>query len=126
MIQKLKGGRYVDYRVDEKGKVFTQFMHKEQLAVSVRMGGMEIRGTIHLTPGNRLKDELVDDKSFIAITNVQVLDAVSQQPCFQSQVLILNKQHITWILPQEQSIQEPIECQTAPSCPMALGEDSRR
>ncbi len=91
----------MDYRVDEKGKVYTQHVSKLPVPVIVRVEDALIHGTVHLTPGNRLKDELNGDEAFIAITQVKVSAGASQRPLFETEVLILNKQRITWIYPSE-------------------------
>ncbi len=88
------------YRVDEKGKFFTQQIHKDPILVTVWIEDTQVRGTFHLTPASRLKDELNNDESFIAITQARVSDK-SDRLLFETDVLIVNKQRITWIYPSE-------------------------
>ena len=62
----------MDYRVDEKGKVFTTRVTKASVTVTARVGDSIVQGTIHISPENRLKDELNHVENFIAITDAQV------------------------------------------------------
>ncbi len=91
----------MDYRVDEKGKVYTQHINKLPVLVIARIEDALIHGTVHLTPGNRLKDELNSDETFIAITQVRASHAESHRPLFETEAIIVNKQRIMWMYPSE-------------------------
>ena len=91
----------MDYRVDEKGKVFTTRVTKASVAVTARVGDSIIQGMVHLSPDNRLKDEMNHGENFIAITDAQVWTVGGTNPIYSAEVLIVNKPHIDWIFPRE-------------------------
>jgi len=94
----------MNYRVDEKGKVFTPHITKLRLPVTACIGHWLVEGTMHLRSDHRLKDELNDDgENFIAITQARVRDASSGQVLSEPEVLIVQKDHIVWIFPREAS-----------------------
>jgi len=91
----------MDYRIDPKGKVFTTHVTKRTLAVVIGLSDSVIRGTVYLMADNRLKDELNSSEPFIAVTDAQVYQPGSDTPLYQSPALIINKNKIDWIFPQE-------------------------
>ncbi len=93
----------MDYRVDEKGKYYTNHINKRTISVIAQIENNIVRGIVHLTLDNRLKDELNTDESFIAITQAQVTERGNDRILYKSDVLIVNKQRIVWILPREGS-----------------------
>ncbi len=103
----------MDYRVDPKGKVFTTRVTKRNLAVIIGLGAHVIHGTVHLMADNRLKDELNDGEPFIAVTDAKVFQPGFAAPIYESPALIVNKEHIAWILPQEPAL--PAEESNAPA-----------
>ena len=94
----------MDYRVDPKGKVFTTHITKRNLAVVIGLGAHIIHGTVYLMADNRLKDELNNGEQFIAVTDAQVFQPGVASPLYASPVLIINKEQIAWILPQEPTL----------------------
>jgi len=94
----------MDYRVDEKGKVFTTRVTKQSIAITARVGDSIIQGMIHIQPDNRLKDELNHGEDFIAITDAQVSSLNSANPIHASPILIVNKAHIHWLFPRDESL----------------------
>lgn len=91
----------MDYRVDPKGKVFTTHITKRSQAAIVCIGNLVIQGIVHLTPDNRLKDELNGNEEFIAITHAQVFQMGVEKPMFETPTLIVNKKQINWLFPKE-------------------------
>jgi len=91
----------MDYRVDPKGKIFTTHITKRNQAVTVCIGDLIIQGVVHLTPDNRLKDELNSTEKFIAITHAQVFQMGGEKPMYETPTLIVNKEQINWVLPKE-------------------------
>ncbi|MBI4790721.1 MAG: hypothetical protein HY782_27145 [Chloroflexi bacterium] len=89
----------MDYRVDGKGKFYTQKVSKQAVSIVARVENTLIHGVIHLTPENRLKDEMNNGEEFVAITKAQVLDAATERVMHAAEVLIVNKARIAWILP---------------------------
>lgn len=91
----------MEYRVDQKGKFFTEHVTKRSVPVVACIGELIVRGTIHLTTDNRLKDELNAEEPFIAITQAQVSERRGKRPLYKTEALIVNKAHINWIFPRE-------------------------
>ncbi len=91
----------MDYRVDEKGKFYTQRVNKRMVAVTARLADTIVHGTVYLTLDNRLKDELNTGDTFIAITKAEIMDAHSDRTLFETEVLIVNKTQLVWIFPRE-------------------------
>jgi hypothetical protein len=98
----------VKYQVDEKGKFFTAHVTKLRLPITVCVGNWIVEGTVHLKSDNRLKDELNDGETFIAITQARVWETDSDKPLYEPEVLIVHKNQIIWIFPRES---------TAPTAP---------
>jgi hypothetical protein len=97
----------MEYRVNEKGKVFTTRVTKRCLIVTACVRDWIIQGAIHLTGDNRLKDELNDSETFVAVTDAQVSHAQSEQPVFKTPVVIVQKAEIAWIFPHESALTPP-------------------
>jgi hypothetical protein len=96
----------MDYRVDEKGKVFTTKVTKQGVAVTVHIRDSIIQGMVHVSPDNRLKDELNHGETFIAVTDAQVWTLNGTNPIYSTEILILNKSQIDWIFPREEPASE--------------------
>ena len=89
-------------RVDAKGKIFTDIVHKERIPSLIQTLSNLIHGDIFLRPDQRVKDELNNNQEkFIAVTEAEIYDA-SGKVAYRSPFLTLNKDHIVWIRPDEQ------------------------
>jgi hypothetical protein len=97
----------MDFRVDAKGKYFTTHVSKQSIAVIARVQDSIVHGTVHLSPDNRLKDELNGSETFLAVTNAEVWEVNGARPLYTTEVLIVNKDQITWIFPRETAQPEP-------------------
>jgi hypothetical protein len=97
----------MNYRIDQKGKVFTVKVTKQTLPIIARVQDTLIYGNIHLAPETRLKDEMNGDEAFIAITEARVVDAQTDQPRHQADVIVVNKHRIAWITPDERYAADP-------------------
>lgn len=86
---------------DEKGKIFTQVISKKPVPVIVQTTQHTIRGTLHVRPSERIIDELNASIQFIAITEASVLD-LQGNLVYKSNFLTLNKEHVVWIIPDEE------------------------
>jgi len=93
----------MDYRVDQKGKFYTARVSKETAPVIIATATSIIQGSMHVMRESRLKDELNNSERFVAITNAEVFDLSEQTRLYSSEVLLLNKDQIVWVLPQEES-----------------------
>ena len=90
-------------RVDHNGKVFSDQVRKQKVASILQINGQRIRGLLFHDPDSRLKDDLNNSsEAFIAVTDAEFLaedGAVLQRTKF----LTVNKNHIDWIMPAEDS-----------------------
>ena len=90
-------------RVDSKGKIFTDIVHKERIPSLIQTVTNLIHGDIFLRPDQRIKDELNNNQErFIAVTEAEIYGA-DGQVLYRSPFLTLSKEHIVWIRPDEQS-----------------------
>ncbi len=90
-------------RIDAKGKIFTDVVHKERVPSLIQTETNLIHGDIFLRPDQRIKDELNNNQEkFIAVTEAEIYGADGQVK-YRSPFLTLNKDHVIWIRPDEQS-----------------------
>jgi hypothetical protein len=90
---------------DEKGKRFTDIVTKKPVYATVQTTTHLIRGRIHVRRDQRIKDELDLDEKFLAITDVQVLSP-DGQVLFQAPFLAIHRDHIVWVVPEQQKSEE--------------------
>ena len=76
--------------------------HEDKMKVTILTGNYRITGVIELFQGARLTDYLVEAKSFIAVTNAEVLDNQNQK-VLTSSFLTIHRDNIEIILPAELS-----------------------
>lgn len=89
---------------EAKGKTFTNVITKEPVAVHIQTASHLIRGSFHVRPDERLKDELNNSETFIAVTDAKVytLDGKLVQKC---SFLAVNSAHIIWLFQDEEAHQ---------------------
>ncbi len=85
---------------DEKGKIFTQVVSKQPIPVIIQTQMHMIRGTIHISPDARVKDELNGQERFIAVTDAVVYNSLNEEN-YRSKFLLVNSDHILWLIPEE-------------------------
>ena len=90
---------------DEKGKRFTDIVTKRAVYATVQSTTHLMRGHIHVRRDQRIKDELDLDEKFLAITDVHVM-AADGQVLFQAPFLAIHRDHIVWVLPEQQKSEE--------------------
>ena len=76
--------------------------HEDKMKVTILTGNYRITGVIELFQRARLTDYLVEAKSFIAVTNAEVLDNQNQK-VLTSSFLTIHRDNIEIILPAELS-----------------------
>ncbi len=90
---------------EEKGKIFTQVVSKKAIPVIIQTITNQIHGTMHIRPEERIKDELDQSPAFIALTEVEVMDASGATCLYQSKFLAIQVNQIVWVLPEEELVQ---------------------
>ena len=70
--------------------------HEDKRKVTILTGNYRITGVIELLQGARLTDYLVEAKSFIAVSNAEVLDSQNQKVLTSSFLNIQNC--VFWLL----------------------------
>jgi len=90
---------------DDKGKIFTNIITKQPIRVIVQTEKYRIHGQMHITPSERLKDELNGSDQFVAVTNATVFDAAGNVT-YRSNFLTLNRDFIVWLIPEADIIAE--------------------
>ena len=76
--------------------------HEDKMKVTILTRNYRITGVIELFQGARITDYLVEAKSFIAVTNAEVLDNQNQK-VLTSSFLTIHRDNIEVILPAELS-----------------------
>lgn len=84
----------IDY--EDKGKVFTNIVSKNQVPVRIQTNTDLIRGTMHIGKDERLKDELNKSEMFIAITDASIFTLKGKLK-HRCEFLALNLAQVVWI-----------------------------
>jgi hypothetical protein len=90
---------------EEKGKIFTPKITKDQREVIIQTTTQKIRGFFHVQMDLRLLDELNESNHFLALTDVEILD-VNENVIYKSNFLAINTDQIIWILPSDEIIEK--------------------
>ena len=87
---------------DEKGKKYTDVVSKVAINATVQTTTHRMRGRLHIRRDQRVKDELEGNESFLALTEVSVLDA-DGNVLFEAPFLAVRRDHIVWVIPEPNS-----------------------
>ena len=87
---------------DEKGKFFTQVVSKHPVPVTFQTLENLIKGTLHIKPNLRVKDELNGQERFIAVTDAVVYNTLNEEVLHTS-FLVVNTDHIIWLVPDDEA-----------------------
>lgn len=90
---------------DDKGKFYTNVIHKIPVPSVVQTTTHLIRGFVHVRQGERIKDELENENRYIAVTEASVCDAEGKI-VFSGPFISVQKKQIVWIMPLEQERQQ--------------------
>ena len=86
-------------RVDEKGKLFTERIHKSRVEVRIATLQGEVHGYLHVMPEQRVRDLLNNTgEQFLAVTDA----TLRGQGGLESQhieFIALNKQYLVSVIP---------------------------
>jgi hypothetical protein len=91
---------------NEKGKLFTDVVSKEALAVIIQTIQHTIRGEIYLLPEDRLIDDLNQPVQFLAVTNAVVYSHNGEE-LYRAGFLTLNRANIIWVMPEQEISEKP-------------------
>lgn len=83
---------------DDKGKYYTNVIHKVPVPAIVQTTTALVRGLVHVRQDERLKDELENDERFLAMTEVTVTDQ-NGNITFNGPFLAIQKQQVVWVMP---------------------------
>ncbi len=86
---------------DEKGKFFTNIVAKVPVRSTIQTTMQLIQGNVHVRKGERLKDELDRDETFLAVTDASVLD-VNGKTLFEASFLAVQRAQIIWVRPDQE------------------------
>ena len=84
--------------IERKGKIFTNVVTKKPVEVLIQTATHIISGKIHVRPDRRLKDELDNDNSFVAVTNAEIKD-LQGNLIYKTRFIAINRTQVIWILP---------------------------
>ena len=87
---------------DFKGKHYTNIVNKVPVPVTIKTRTSLIKGTYHISPNARIKDELNDPKdgTFAAVTDAIVYDSLGVKQ-YTVGFLALNRNTIEWLVVDE-------------------------
>lgn len=83
---------------DEKGKFYTDVITKLPVACLIQTTTHLMRGFVHVRQGERFKNELEREESFLAVTNVSVLGA-GEEVLYTAPFMAVNRTQIVWVMP---------------------------
>jgi len=86
--------------IDDKGKFYTDIIKKESVSVIVQTMTNLIRGTIHIMPGRRFKDEINRLEEFFAITDATIYNPAGKE-VYRCEFLTARRDKIVWIFPEQ-------------------------
>jgi len=86
---------------EEKGKLFSNVVAKKPVKVQIQTITHIIYGTVHIRPDNRIKDEINQTETFLAVTNVKVFD-LNKNPIQECKFIAVNRSQIIWLIPEDE------------------------
>ena len=94
---------------DDKGKYYTDIIKKQPVPVIIQTITHMVRGLVHVREGERLKNELERDATFLAATQVSVY-GTEDKVLFTAPFMAIQRAQIVWIMPVDgQHQKEPGE-----------------
>lgn len=87
---------------EDKGKIYTKVVTKSPVKVIVQTSTNRIIGMMHVRPGDRLKDTLVNSDHFLAVTDAIIYDADGNRVVYETNFTAVNLNHILWVVPEEE------------------------
>ena len=90
---------------DDQTEFSSQYVSKKPTSVTIQTTDHRLHGDVHVGLGKRLKDELDGGLQFLPVTNVLVYSD-SGEILYRSHFLLINRDQLVWILPDEDLIQD--------------------
>ena len=86
---------------EEKGKIYTQKISKDQREVIIQTTKQKISGNIYVQVDQRLIDDLNSSDNFLAVTDVKIFNE-NENVIYKSNFLAIDVHQIVWILPVDE------------------------
>jgi hypothetical protein len=86
--------------IDERGKRFTEQVHKIPTKVVIQTASGRIEGMVHVHPEHRLSDELNQPTPFIAVTGATIFKPEGNRSV---PFVAVARNHVLWVIPVEGS-----------------------
>lgn len=83
---------------DEKGKFYTDVITKLPVSCLLQTTTHLMRGFVHVRQGERFKNELERDETFLALTNVSILGA-NDEILYSAPFMAVQRSQIVWVMP---------------------------
>lgn len=90
---------------EEKGKIYTQRISKDQREVIIQTTAQKISGNIYVQVDQRLIDDLNASNNFLVVTDVKIYNE-NENVIYKSEFLAINVDQIVWILPAEEMVEK--------------------
>jgi hypothetical protein len=84
---------------EEKRKIFTNVVSKKPVEVLIQTTTSLVQGTVHIRPDNRLKDEINQPETFLAVTDAHIKNLQGEE-IHCCEFLAVNRTHIVWLTPE--------------------------
>ena len=86
---------------EDKGKIFTDVITKQPVAVILQTTKELIHGNYYVRPGVRIKEELESSERFIILTDAIVLGSDGKVNN-KTKMIIINISQLVWMLPVDE------------------------
>jgi hypothetical protein len=87
---------------DDKGKLFTNVVAKKPIKVRLQVATHLILGTVYIRPENRLKDEINQPETFLAVTDAQLFNDKGEI-VYTCKFIVVNRNQILWMAPDTEN-----------------------
>ena len=90
---------------DEKGKYYTETVTKMPVSATIQTTVHLVRGFVHVRQGERLKNELERDDTYLAVTDARICGP-DDNVLFTADFLAIQRNQIVWIMPADADVRE--------------------
>lgn len=95
-------------QIEGQEEVSYHYVSKKPIPVIIQTSSQRLHGNVHVGLGKRLKDELDGGLQFLPVTNVVLFDDEGQA-IYRTHFLLINREQLVWILPDEDIIPDEIQ-----------------